>query len=212
MTEFRVRPLQEGDVPACAMVHRRAFPRFFLAELGPAFLREFYGAFVHDPDAIALVGVDPDGEVRGAVVGTVSPERFFKRLLRRRWHAFAAASLSLVLRRPGTIPRLLRAVTYRGDTAPGRSGALLSSICVAPESGGAGLGRMLLAGFHGALRARGVHSAYLTTDADGNRRANDFYVRAGWRLAGRRTTPQGRVMKVYVWRDEQEDTGAEEPG
>jgi GNAT superfamily N-acetyltransferase len=174
-----------------------AFPDFFLSRLGQRFLREFYAGFVADPDAVTAVALDRDDVVRGVVVGSLRPTGFFARLLKRRWWAFVLASLALILRHPTHLPRLLAAVRYRGDVPLDVDGALLSSICVAPDSQGTGLGRRLLRAFEHSVDKHGL-AAYLVTDRDGNEAANSFYRSNGWRLAGTYDTPQGRAMNCYV--------------
>lgn len=195
-----LRPLRSIDIPAAAALHRRAFPSFFLSSLGPAFLREFYRGFLTD-GAVTVVALDETGRLVGVVVGHVNPIGFYRRLLMRRWYAFALASSALVLRRPSTATRLLRALTYRGqvgDVQP--PGALLSSICVDPACQGTGTGRLILEAWVAQLRAQGGQSAYLTTDAGANEAVNNFYVRSGWRLLTTYETRDHRPMNCYVWR------------
>lgn len=188
--------LRPAHVDECVKLHLQAFPDFFLSQLGPRFLTEFYRAFLDDPDGLTGVAVHA-GHVRGVVVGTVRPDGFFSRLLKRRWPQFALASLALVLRRPATAPRLLRAVRYRGGVPLEVQGALLSSICVAPGSQGGGIGSSLIRHFERRVGEAGL-GAYLVTDQVDNDATNAFYVRHGWRLAGSYTTPEGRAMNCYV--------------
>ena len=194
-----IRRLRAEDLGPVAKLHRESFPSFFLSELGERFLREFYRGFL-TPDATTAVAVAEDGRVVGAVVGHTQPQGFFKKLLLRRWYAFAFASLSLVLRRPSILPRLVRAVTYRGNNdGIERRGALLSSICVDPQYSGDGIRGKLLESFTSQLVDRGCESAYLSTDAVDNDRVNAFYRNAGWALENPYTTPEGRRMNCYVW-------------
>jgi GNAT superfamily N-acetyltransferase len=195
--DVRLRRLTRDQAAACAKLHKAAFPEFFLSQLGEQFLREFYNGFVDDPDAITAVCLDPSGRLLGVVVGTFSPSGFFSRLLKRRWHAFACASVALALRHPRHLPRLLRAVTYRGQIPLATSGALLSSICVAPDARGMGVGRTLLRAFEAEVDGERV-AAYLVTDRADNESTNAFYSRNGWRLAGNYDTPEGRPMNCYV--------------
>ncbi|WP_193614578.1 GNAT family N-acetyltransferase [Nocardioides lijunqiniae] len=195
-----IRALTREDVREAAALHRTAFPSFFLSSLGEPFLREFYRAFL-EPQGIALVARSEAGHLVGVAVGHTQPAGFFRRLLIRRWYAFALASLRLVLRRPSVVPRLLRAVTYRGQTPLEVRGALLSSICVADEARGTGAAKRLLEAWTASVVETGVSEAYLTTDSEDNDRVNAFYRGANWALDGTFETPEGRKMNCYTWQD-----------
>jgi len=185
------------DVAALARLHRQAFPDFFLSRLGEPFLRQFYRGFIGDPTAIVAIQRDPSGSPVGVAVGTVQPQQFFRRLLRRRLIGFALAALGAAIRRPSAVPRLLRAVRYRGDAPEQFDGALLSSICVDPGERSRGLGTRVLRGWCERARAMGAVSAYLLTDAADNDSVNAFYTRNGWTLRDSVTTPEGRVLNRY---------------
>lgn len=200
MSDPSIRALSDADIKESASLHRRAFPGFFLSELGEPFLREFYRGFL-DPGAVAFTARDPSGRLCGVVVGHSQPGRFFRRLLVRRWYAFAWASLALALRRPSLVPRLVRAIGYRGQTPVNTDGALLSSICVDTELQGRGVGQQLIHAWTRELTIRGVRVAYLTTDAVDNAGANAFYLSAGWIHNGAFRTQEGRLMNCYAWHD-----------
>lgn len=187
--------LRPADVPALARLHRTAFPGFFLSNLGEPFLREFYRGFLGDPTAVTVVMRNDTGIIVGCAVGTTEPTGFFSRLLRRRWLGFILASIRATLRRPSAIVRLARAIAYRGAKGAGE-GALLSSICVAPEARGAGPN--LLAGWEARASRLGARRAYLTTDAYDNETVNRFYARNGWVVAERFETREGRCMHRYT--------------
>lgn len=200
MSDLVLRPLTPADVERCAELHVEAFPGFFLSQLGPRFLREFYRGFLGDPDAIAVVATTASGGVVGAVVGSFAPQGFFSRLLKRRFAGFAVASMLVVLRHPSAAPRLLKAIAYRGRVPVRVSGALLSSICVDPTAHAQGIGSQLISRFETEARSRGM-LAYLLTDRDDNQAANAFYLRNGWTLAASYETPEGRSMNCYVLPD-----------
>ncbi|WP_163543773.1 hypothetical protein [Occultella kanbiaonis] len=193
---IRHSPLSAADVASVARLHQASFPTFFLSQLGVGFLEQFYAAFLADDTAITVVARRPSGTVAGVAVGTTEPDGYFSRLLRRRWLQFGAVSARAAIRRPSTVPRLLRAVRYRGGTAPPAGGALLSSICVLPDARGAGAG--LLAAWEAEATTAGASRAYLTTDAIDNDSVNDFYQRNRWVLDTQETTPKGRLMNRYA--------------
>jgi GNAT superfamily N-acetyltransferase len=185
------------DVRKLARLHRRAFPGFFLSQLGEPFLVQFYRGFIDDPTAVVAIERDERGDPVGVVVGTTEPQGFFRRLLRRRLLGFGWAALQGAVRRPSAVPRLLRAVRYRGDAPAGAEGALLSSICVDPRARANGVGGRLLTAWSERAAALGATSAYLLTDAEGNDAVNRFYANHGWVRHDRVTTPEGRVLNRY---------------
>ncbi|MEL4506379.1 GNAT family N-acetyltransferase [Luteococcus sp. H138] len=189
--------LHAADIEQIVALHRRAFPDFFLSQLGPNFLTQFYKGFLTDPTSVTVVAHGDDGRVLGAVVGTTQPSGFFSRLLKRRLPGFLLASAQAAIQDPKRAPRLARGVLYRGEAGERVEGALLSSICVDPATQGAGVGRILLDAWEAAARLRGAKHAFLTTDANDNDATNGFYLRNGWTLTKEFSTPEGRAMNRY---------------
>lgn len=197
--DFHIAPLAPGDVESVVKLHLRAFPDFFLSFLGPRFLREFYHSFLADPVGMAFVARNGSNEVLGAIVGPVDPRGFFGRLLRRRWWAFALASVATLFKRPSSAFRLARALVYRGESPTGPVRALLSSVLVSPDFQGQGVGRALVQRWLLEARSRKVRGCFLTTDADNNESVNRFYLSQGWKLESTYTTPENRKMNRYVF-------------
>lgn len=195
MTQMVTGPLCRSDVAELARIHRQAFPGFFLSSLGEPFLRQFYRGFLDGHGGVAVVLRDArDGRPVGAAVGPLDPSGFFGRLLRRRLVPFMLASARAAIRTPHIVPRLLRAVGYRGQGDISAPGALLSSICVSPQIRGVGAGATLLHAWEGQVGRAGVSSAHLTTDVDDNDQVNAFYDRQGWQITQTFTTSEGRRM------------------
>jgi len=193
--------MTSDDVEAMVNVHQAAFPGFFLSLLGPRFLWLFYRSFLEDFDGIGLVASNDDGSVLGSVVGPFRPEEYFKRLLKRRWWNFFWASLPATVKKPGITCRLFRALWYRGQS-PARSQipqALMSSVSVAPEFQGSGIGQALIRSWLTEVKRRGGQAAYLTTDAENNSAVNFFYQRLGWRLESSFTGAKKRRMNRYFY-------------
>jgi ribosomal protein S18 acetylase RimI-like enzyme len=192
-----VRPIERRDSHTLARLHLAAFPGYFLSELGTRFLELYYRRLAETPSALAAVAVGDDGMPLGFVVGSADPRGFYRRLLMRDWFAFGLRALPTVLRHPGRLRRVLRAVRHPGANPSGDGVAGLFSLAVTPAAQGRSLGRRLVEEFLHRAADRRVSSVYLTTDAHGNDRVNRFYERCGFRLERSFTTPEGRVMNEY---------------
>jgi ribosomal protein S18 acetylase RimI-like enzyme len=81
----------------------------------------------------------------------------------------------------------------------------LSSIAVAPEASGNGLGKTLVQAFLEQSWSMDAQCVYLTTDADCNEHANALYRDAGFRHARRFLQRKGRWMNEYVIHREAND-------
>lgn len=197
---YKVGALQKLHLKPVVEVHLKAFPGFFLSFLGPKFLTEFYQSFIEDDAGIGFVGQDAlTGQVVGVIVGPLVPAGYFKRLLKKKWWAFCLASLTAVLKKPSVIPRLFRAVFYRGESPASMEGlALLSSIAVSPDVQAKGLGGVLVQAFMEEVKRRGGNGVFLTTDADHNDKVNRFYQKLGFSMESSHVTPEGRKMNRYV--------------
>ena len=210
MSDLVIRPARREDSAQLAELHREAFPEFFLSSLGTAFLRQFYLGFTDDSSAISTVAVDGAGRIVGSVVGTNEPAGFFSRLMKKRLLQFGLLSAKESLKRPRIIPRLLRAITYRGEAGGSPTeGALLSSICVRRDQQGKGTGSLMMRAWAQSAYDAGARRAYLTTDAADNDAVNAFYQGLGWSLDDTYTTPEGRSMNRYArdLTDSKEDLG-----
>lgn len=188
-----------ADAVPLAKIHQAAFPNFFLSRLGEPFLIQFYRGYESDPTAVIVISRDASGQPQGVAVGTTDPAGYFGRLLRRRFWGFAVASVRAGLRQPSVIPRLLSALTYRGDNPPGCEGALFSSMCVDPSVSGRGIGSQLIKGWTRRARAMGAELAFLTTDAVENDAVNSWYLREGWVLSDRFIAHGDRLMNRFQY-------------
>jgi len=180
-------------------IHLRAFPDFFLSQLGRPFLRRLYAGFVREPTGCALVARQ-GAAVVGYIVGTSSPERYFPDRLRREGFAFACSALPGLLRAPWrTLERLWSALRYRGERPSDLSGGwLVGSVAVDPGVHVAGIGSALVQAFCARAAAARARWVYLLTDESGNSEVQAFYERAGFHLHSRIVRGGGRVMRVYA--------------
>ncbi len=198
--DFQVTPLQTCHIEDVTRLHMDSFPGFFMTELGPRFLKEFYRSFLHDSQGIGFVALDTSThKTIGVVVGALNPVGYYRHLFWKRWYAFFLSSTAALLKNPRIAKRLIRAVRYRGDGLRYPAYALLNSIAVIPQHQSQGVGKALVLRWLHAVEAAGTRGAYLTTDADANDTVNRFYRNLGWQLDGTYTTPEGRNMNWHVY-------------
>ena len=199
---IRIVPMEKEHARGAVEMHLLAFRGFFLASLGRGFLHQFYRAAAGHKETVGFVALR-GGEVIGACFGLVNARDFYSQLLKKRWWIFGLYCIGPVLRRPGIIPRLLRARKHESHP-PSLSihplGALQST-AVHPSCQGKGVAIGLMRAVCHEYARRGVHAVYLTTDADRNEMVRGFYKAMGWKFIGYYTTPEGRRMCWYLWLD-----------
>lgn len=202
LESIQIRPAQTSDIAQVVQVHIQAFPGFFLTLMGTRFLRLLYSGFLNHPTGISLVACPQakPSEVIGFVVGTTQPQGFFSQLLRQHWLAFAMASLWPLLKKPGLVfVKLWSALFYRGESLPDQpNAALLSSLGVKPTAQGQQIGQQLVSAFLAHAQTAGATAVYLTTDQIDNAKANHFYTKLGFKLAGTCKRPHGRILNRYL--------------
>lgn len=203
-TSGRVKPedplVLEQWLEQVVAVHIDAFRGFFLTQLGPRFLREYYRCIADYPEGILLTEADVDGCV-GFVSGFIDPPRFYAALRRRRVRLGVAAALGL-LARPQNVPGLMANFRRAGRVARLASAphtAELSSLAVASSAAGRGVGSTLVRRFIASAAGAGARRVVLTTDASDNEAGNRFYVRLGFRLSDTYEARPGRSLNEYTF-------------
>jgi len=189
--------MQSQDIDQVVDIHLTSFIGFFLSFLGREFLTQLYSGIINDPNGIAYVYEDQS--IMGFVAGTTQPANFYRRLIIRRWWRFCLASLKPILRRPGILPRLLRAFSMpKSVTTESNRGTLLS-IAVSPNFQSRGCGEVLVKAFLDESARRGIKKVDLTTDAVNNDPVNRFYQKLGFKIDRSFVTPEGRMMNEYLY-------------
>jgi ribosomal protein S18 acetylase RimI-like enzyme len=193
-----VRQATASDVPGIVTIHQRAFSHSFLTRLGGEFLGNYYSLVLNYSAGIILVA-EGSNVLEGFVCGFVDPAEFYQLMWRSR-RTFARPVLSKLVRHPSLATKVLYGVQRIQTPAtewPARS-CELSSIAVAPEKSGNGLGKALMRAFLAKARSMEAQCVYLTTDAEGNDAANAFYRDVGFQHARRFLQRKGRWMNEYV--------------
>ena len=193
-----VRQATANDLPAIVTIHQKAFSQFFLTRLGGEFLLKYYALVLNYRAGILLV-TERNGALEGFACGFVDPAAFYRSM----WDAkriFTLPVLCALVRDPSLATKVLSGVQRIQTPAsewPERS-CELSSIAVAPETSGAGLGKALMRAFLERARSMDAQCVYLTTDADGNDAVNAFYRDVGFQHTRRFLRRKGRWMNEYV--------------
>lgn len=193
-----VRKATASDLPGIVDIHQKAFSHFFLTRLGGEFLRNYYSLVLTYRAGIIVVS-ERRRALEGFACGFVDPAEFYQLMWRSKW-IFALPVLSALVRHPSLATKVLYGV-HRIQTPPSELPAQsceLSSIAVAPEMSGNGLGKTLMRAFLAQARSMDAQCVYLTTDADGNDAANAFYRDVGFQHTRRFLQRKGRWMNEYV--------------
>ncbi len=185
----------DSDLNDIVQLHIKAFPGFFMTDMGAAFLQEYYQAVLEFPENISLVAIQENQAV-GFVVGFGNSPAFYN-FYRQRYSRLIRLVLLSVLRNPKLIGRVLANFKRVSSVTGDKLDVELSSIGVDPRF--TGVGHLLIAAFAKLARERGCQSIYLTTNAEGNDRVNHFYIRQGFTLernflSGERKMNQYRLL------------------
>ncbi len=180
-------------------VHLEAFPGFFMAQLGPRFLREYYRCVEEYPQGILLAEMNEQGCV-GFVAGFINPSEFYRNLRNRRIRLALAAGAGIAAR-PQRLITMFANYRRAGHTArqvPAPDTAELSSLAVLPSAAGHGAGTRLVQRFIAAAKTMGAAQVALTTDTNGNDAVNRFYRKLGFACVRTFKARRGRLLNEYV--------------
>lgn len=193
-----VRRATALDLLDIVRIHQKAFANYFLTTLGTDFLTRYYALVLNYRAGIVLVS-ERGGRLEGFACGFVDPSAFYRLMWRNRC-AFVLPALSALLRQPSLAAGVLYGVRriHTSATRESAKSCELSSIAVAPEASGNGLGKALIRAFTAQARSMAAECIYLTTDAEGNEQANMLYRHAGFQRTQRFLQRKGRWMNEYV--------------
>ena len=138
--------------------------------------------------------------LRDFVAGVIDPARFYS-IMRSRPLSYTVGIAAGLVRHPSLLRKVYsncRRVSDEAATDRDATGCELTSIGVAPEIQGRGLGRALVRQFLVRAWARGAHSVYLTTDTDDNATANALYIKSGFQLWRAFSRSDQRRLNEYV--------------
>ncbi|MEX1028194.1 MAG: GNAT family N-acetyltransferase [Candidatus Paceibacterota bacterium] len=178
-------------------LHQAAFPNFFLTQLGPRFLTEYYATVVLFSGGIVVTARD-GVSLCGFAAGFVDPPGFYRSLRKQRLRLMWSLAPT-VLRNPALVSRLRvnssRAKNNSEEQSP--FVAELASLAVAPAYQGQGIGGRLVEAFAKHAASMRAGEIKLTTDATENEAVNAFYIRRGFVAMGAGDVGHGRHLVHY---------------
>lgn len=186
-------------ITAIAELHKKAFPTFFLTQLGVPFLRTLYTGYMEDPASGIIVAKD-NSKLIGFIAYSKNYPQFYKGLIKHHLIKFAFCSLGAALRHPSFIKRLLGAFKKSDSVVKDDRYVELASICVDPATESKGVGTALIDHLKSIVDFNTYAYINLETDADGNDGVNRFYIKNGFQLDREFTTAEGRRMNEYKYK------------
>ena len=186
----------QGDIRKLSKLHTRAFPDFFLTQLGVGFLDALYKGYLSDERSGIIVAED-NGRLAGFIAYSNDYPNFYKGLIKNHLFRFAFCSMGAALRHPSFIKRLLGAFKKSDSVVKSEKYVELASICVEPKMGKKGIGSQLIDHLKEMVDFNKYAYINLETDAVNNDAVNRFYVKNGFKLARSFSSAEGRKMNEY---------------
>ena len=183
-------------IKAIAELHKRAFPSFFLTQLGVPFLKTLYTGYSEDKKS-GIIVAEEEEKLVGFLAYSNDYPQFYKGLIKRHLFKFALCSIGAVIRHPTFIKRLLGAFKKSESVVKEDKYVELASICVDPLIEKRGVGSDLICFLKGRVDFSTYKYINLETDAENNVSANRFYQKNGFQLSREFLTAEGRRMNEY---------------
>lgn len=187
---------EQASIRKLSRLHSRAFPDFFLTQLGVGFLDALYKGYLEDERSGIIVAED-NGRLAGFIAYSYDYPNFYKGLIKHHLLKFALCSAGAAIRHPSFIKRLLGAFKKSDSVVKNEKYVELASICVEPKMGKKGIGSKLIDHLKGMVDFEKYAYINLETDAVNNDPVNRFYVKNGFKLAGSYYSAEGRKMNEY---------------
>lgn len=187
---------EKGSIRKLSKLHTRAFPDFFLTQLGVNFLDALYKGYLSD-ERSGIIVAENNGRLAGFIAYSYDYPNFYKGLMKKHLLRFAVCSMGAALRHPSFIKRLLGAFKKSDSVVKSEKYVELASICVDPRIGNHGIGSKLIDHLKGMVDLDKYAYINLETDAVNNDAVNRFYVKNGFKLARTYFSAEGRKMNEY---------------
>ncbi len=125
----KIDSIKKEEIKSIAILHKVAFPKFFLTQLGIPFLYSLYSGYVKDKKSGILVARD-NNRIIGFIAYSFDYPGFYKGLIKNHIIRFMFCSLFAVIRHPSFIKRLFGALKKSEEVTRKEKYVELASICV----------------------------------------------------------------------------------
>lgn len=196
ITIRELKSASEKQLAQITRLHMRAFPKFFLTQLGFSFVNTLYKGYIEDKES-GIIVAEKKGRIIGFVAYSNDYPKFYKGLIKNHLIKFAFCSLDAAVQHPSFIGRLLRAFKKSDSVVKNERYVELASICVDPRIESKGVGSALINYLKASVDFSKYEYINLETDAVENDAVNRFYMKNGFVLSRQFTTAEGRKMNEY---------------
>lgn len=191
-----IKKVNKTQIARISRLHMKAFPSFFLTQLGSSFLETLYMGYIEDEKS-GIIIAEHKGDIIGFVAYSKDYSAFYKGLIKHHLLKFAYCSFKAALRHPSFTKRLVGAFKKSSDVVKEENYVELSSICVNPDMEQNGIGSALIDRLKEKVDFKQFAYINLETDAENNEKANLFYIKNGFKLFREYSTAEGRKMNEY---------------
>lgn len=194
---MNLRKVKLTDVDQLVIIHKEAFPDFFLTSLGEKFLKNYYYYSLKTKGSIAVCVENDHREIQGFAVGCLESAGFHKRVFLKSPIIFILSIMTAFIKSPKVLLRLLKNFEKKASDNDDKNYSELLSIAVKPEYKGRGLGKVLLNEFEKKILGFNGKKIALTTDVSNNQGVIAFYESNGYTKAFEfMTYPERRMFKM----------------
>jgi ribosomal protein S18 acetylase RimI-like enzyme len=192
-----IKKILFDDIKRVVKIHMKAFPSFFMTELGAKFLFQYYSMVLGYQKSIFLKA-EMDGLIVGFIAGFIEPDKFYASLNKNKIQMGKTIILAL-FRKPKLLLRIIANFRRINKLSIKRNYNIceLASIAVDPDYSGHGIGKKLVNCFLYEAKQLGAEMVYLTTDARNNDYVNNFYESLGFTLYRTFFNEYRREMNEY---------------
>ncbi|MGZ6974655.1 MAG: GNAT family N-acetyltransferase [Acidimicrobiia bacterium] len=194
---MKVRLADERDSSRLADLHATRITDGFLPSLGPAFLERLYRRIARSVDSFAFVATDDsDQHIAGFAAATADVGQLYRSFALRDGLVAGFVAAPRLIR---SWRRVLETVRYPSGEGAGLPDAEILAVAVEADSGGHGIGTLVVDAATRRLGERGENAVKVVAGSD-NVAALRLYERCGFERHSRIEVHEGVSSEVLVWK------------